>query len=96
MTGDVSTMGNYVHQIIDTLMTGFLMILAIAVMMFLEDWRLAADRHRADARCPSCCSSFISSQSEKHFYQMFTRVRRAELPRGGSLHELRHDQSLQP
>ena len=42
MMDDVSTMGNYVHQIIDTLMTGFFMILAIAVMMLLEDWRLAA------------------------------------------------------
>lgn len=72
MTGDVSTMGNYVHQIIDTLMTGFLMILAIAVMMFLEDWRLGLI---VIALTPLSIllSSFISSKSEKHFYQMFTQ-----------------------
>lgn len=41
MTEDVSVMGNYVHQIFDTLIKGFFQILLIAVMMFLEDWRLA-------------------------------------------------------
>ena len=72
MTGDVSTMGNYVHQIIDTLMTGFLMILAIAVMMLLEDWRLGLI---VIALTPLSIllSSFISSKSEKHFYRMFTQ-----------------------
>ena len=71
MTDDVSTMGNYVHQIVDTLMSGFLMIVAIAVMMLLEDWRLALI---VLALTPASIwlSSVISSKSEKHFYQMFT------------------------
>lgn len=41
MTGDVSRMGNTVHNIINTLMNGFLQIIAISVVMLLEDWRLA-------------------------------------------------------
>ena len=71
MTDDVSTMGNYVHQIVDTLMTGFLMILAIALMMLMEDWRLALI---VLALTPASIwlSSVISSKSEKYFYQMFT------------------------
>ena len=72
MTGDVSTMGNYVHQIVDTLMTGFLMLLAIAVMMLLEDWRLGLI---VIALTPLSIllSAFLSSKSEKHFYTMFTQ-----------------------
>ena len=42
MTEDVSIMGGSLHDIIDTLMVGFLQIIAIAVMMLLEDWRLSA------------------------------------------------------
>ena len=70
MTDDVSTMGNYIHQIVDTLMTGFLMIVAIAVMMLSEDWRLALI---VLALTPAsiALSSFLSSKSEKHFYNMF-------------------------
>ena len=41
MTDDVSRMGNTVHEIVDTLMSGFLQTLAISVVMLLEDWRLA-------------------------------------------------------
>ena len=41
MTDDVSRMGNTVHEIVDTMMTGFLQIAAISVVMLLEDWRLA-------------------------------------------------------
>ena len=41
MTDDVSWMGSTVHDIIDTMMSGFLQIIAIAVVMLLEDWRLA-------------------------------------------------------
>ncbi len=40
MTDDVSRMGNTVHSIIDTIMSGFLQIIAISVVMLLEDWRL--------------------------------------------------------
>lgn len=79
MTDDVSTMGNYVHQIVDTLMTGFLMILAIAVMMLREDWRLALI---VLALTPASLllASFLSSKSEKHYYNMFTE--------GGNLNSL--------
>ena len=73
MTDDVSTMGNYVHQIVDTLMTGFLMITAIAVMMLLEDWRLGVIVI-SPTPLSILLSSFISSKSEKHFYQMFTQA----------------------
>ena len=73
MTDDVSTMGKYVHQIVDTLMTGFLMITAIAVMMLLEDWRLGVIVISLTP-LSILLSSFISSKSEKHFYQMFTQA----------------------
>ena len=71
MTDDVSTMGNYVHQIVDTLMTGFLMIVVIGVMMLRENWLLAL---LVLALTPASIllSSFISSKSEKHFYNMLT------------------------
>lgn len=41
MTGDVSEMGGYVHQVFDILVKGIFQIVVIAVAMFLEDWRLA-------------------------------------------------------
>ena len=41
MTDDVSRMGGTVHDIIDTMMSGFLQIVAIAAVMLWEDWRLA-------------------------------------------------------
>ncbi|MBE6985343.1 MAG: ABC transporter ATP-binding protein [Ruminococcaceae bacterium] len=71
MTEDVSTMGNYVHQIVDTLMTGFIHLLAIAVMMLLEEWILAL---MVLALTPASLwlSTLISSKSEKHFHAMFT------------------------
>lgn len=71
MTDDVSTMGNYIHQIVDTLMTGFLMILCIAFMMILEDWRLALIVIGLTP-ISLLLSSYLSSKSEKHYYQMFT------------------------
>lgn len=71
MTDDVSTMGNYIHQIVDTLMSGFLMLLAISVMMLLENWRLALI---VIALTPASIflSSRLSARSEKHFHNMFT------------------------
>ncbi|MBE6927882.1 MAG: ABC transporter ATP-binding protein [Ruminococcaceae bacterium] len=71
MTDDVSTMGNYVHQIVDTLMTGFIHLLAIAVMMLLEEWLLAL---MVLALTPASLwlSSVVASKSEKHFHDMFT------------------------
>lgn len=73
MTEDVSTMGNYVHQIVDTLMTGFFMIVAIAIMMIREDWHLAVI---VLVLTPASIllSSLISSKSEKHFFSMFTEA----------------------
>ena len=41
MNNDVSHMGTTVHDIIDTMMTGFLQIVAISLVMLREDWRLA-------------------------------------------------------
>ncbi len=40
MTGDVSAMGNSIHQIVDTLVQGLLQVVFIAAAMLLEDWRL--------------------------------------------------------
>ena len=71
MTDDVSTMGNYVHQIVDTLMTGFLMIVVIGVMMLRENWLLAL-LVLALTPASSLRSAFSSSKREKHFYNMFT------------------------
>ncbi len=71
MTEDVSTMGNYVHQIVDTLMTGFIHLLAIAVMMLLEEWLLAL---MVLALTPASLwlSTRFSAKSEKYFHAMFT------------------------
>lgn len=70
MTDDVSTIGNYIHQIVDILMTGFLNIIAICIMMLLEDWRLAL---LVIALTPLSIwlSTYISSKSEVHFHAMF-------------------------
>ncbi len=71
MTDDVSTVGNYIHQIVDILMTGFLNIVAICIMMLSEDWRLAL---LVISLTPISfwLSAYISSKSEKHFHAMFT------------------------
>ena len=41
MTNDVSRMGDTVHMVLDIMVSGFLQMAAIAVVMLLEDWRLA-------------------------------------------------------
>ena len=71
MTDDVSTIGNYIHQIVDILMTGFLNIAAICIMMLSEDWLLAL---LVISLTPASIwlSTYISSKSEKHFHAMFT------------------------
>ena len=71
MTDDVSTVGNYIHQIVDILMTGVLNILAISAMMLLEDWRLAL-LVLALTPLSIWLSTYLSSKSEKHFHAMFT------------------------
>ncbi len=71
MTDDVSTIGNYIHEIVDILMTGFLNIAAISIMMLMEDWRLAL---LVLALTPASIwlSTILSAKSEKHFHAMFT------------------------
>ncbi|MBP3413428.1 MAG: ABC transporter ATP-binding protein [Oscillospiraceae bacterium] len=71
MTDDVSTIGNYIHEIVDILMTGFLNIAAISIMMLMEDWRLAL---LVLALTPASIwlSTILSARSEKHFHAMFT------------------------
>ena len=71
MTDDVSTVGNYIHQIVDILMTGFLNLLAISILMLRENWLLAL---LVLGLTPAFIwlSTFISSKSEKHFHAMFT------------------------
>ena len=41
MTYDVSVMGNTVHTITDTLVSGFLQLFAIAAIMYIINWQLA-------------------------------------------------------
>ncbi len=41
MTGDVSEMGGYMHQIFDILVKGVFQIILIAAIMFAENWQLA-------------------------------------------------------
>lgn len=71
MTDDVSTVGNYIHQIVDILMTGVLNILAISIMMLLEDWRLAL-LVLALTPLSIWLSTYLSAKSETHFHAMFT------------------------
>ena len=40
MTEDVSRIGGSLHTVLDTITGGFLQILAIAVVMFLQNWQL--------------------------------------------------------
>ena len=40
MTGDVSAMGNSIHQIVTTMIQGFLQMIFIAAALLAEDWRL--------------------------------------------------------
>lgn len=70
MTGDVSEMGGYVHQIFDTLIRGVFQLLLIAVAMLMEDWRLGLF-----VICLTpvslLLSSWIAGISEKHYEKMF-------------------------
>ena len=70
MTGDVSEIGGYVHQIFDIMVKGFFQIMMIAVAMFLENWILACF-----VVLLTPLSMFLSSKiagvSEKYFDKMF-------------------------
>ena len=72
MTDDVGEMGGYIHQIFDTMVKGIFQLLLIAVMMFLEDWRLASF---VIVLTPASLllSSKIAGISEKHFDAMFEK-----------------------
>ena len=70
MTGDVSEIGGYVHQIFDIMVKGFFQIVMIAIAMFLENWILACF-----VVLLTPLSMFLSSKiagvSEKYFDKMF-------------------------
>lgn len=70
MTDDVSTLGNSIHNIVDTLTVGFLQIVTLSVVMLLEDWRLALIV-LLFMPLSIWLSARISSMSEKYFDRMF-------------------------
>ena len=71
MTGDVSEVGGYVHQIFDIMVKGFFQIIMIAIAMFMENWILACF-----VVLMTPISMFLSlriaGMSEKHFNKMFS------------------------
>ena len=70
MTHDVSTIGNSLHEVIDTIMSGILQLVAIAVMLLTENWVLAL----AVMVCmplPMLLSVKIAAKSETYFHKMF-------------------------
>lgn len=73
MTEDVSTMGGYVHQVFDILVKGIFQILVIAVMMLLEDWRLAAFVILLTP-LSILLSTRIAAISEKSYMEVFERA----------------------
>lgn len=70
MTEDVSKIGNSLHTVLDTITGGFLQLLAIAVVMFLQNWQLSL---AVIAFMPLSIwlSAKIASRSEVHFHRMF-------------------------
>lgn len=70
MTNDVSKIGNSLHTVIDTVMGGILQIVAIAVMLFLENWLLALVVI-VFVPISIWLSTRIASRSEKYFHEMF-------------------------
>ena len=70
MNDDVSNLGNSIHNIVDTLMVGFLQVITLSVVMLLEDWRLALIV-LIFMPLSIWLSARVSSLSEKHFDEMF-------------------------
>ena len=70
MTEDVSKIGNSLHTVLDTITGGFLQIIAISVVMFLQNWQLSL---AVIAFMPLSIwlSAKIAGRSEKHFHKMF-------------------------
>jgi len=70
MTHDVSNIGNSLHEVIDTIMSGILQIVAIAVMLLLENWLLAV----VVLLCmplSMLLSAWVANKSEAYFHRMF-------------------------
>lgn len=72
MTGDVSAMGNSIHQIVETLMQGVLEMLFIAGAMLLEDWRLGLIV-LATTPISVILSIKISGKSRKYHHENFAQ-----------------------
>ena len=70
MTEDVSHIGNSLHEVIDTVMGGFLQILAITVMLLLENWLLAI-LVMVFTPLSIWLSTVIANKSEGSFHRMF-------------------------
>lgn len=70
MTGDVSEIGGYVHQIFDVTVKGVFQIVMITVAMFLENWVLACFVVLATP-LSVFLSAKIAGISEKHYDKMF-------------------------
>lgn len=70
MTGDVSEIGGYVHQIFDIMVKGVFQVVMIAVAMFMENWMLACLVVVATP-VSMWLSSKIAALSEKHYDKMF-------------------------
>ena len=70
MTGDVSEIGGYIHQIFDVMVKGIFQIALITVAMFLENWILAIF---VVLMTPLSVwlSSKLATLSEKHYDEMF-------------------------
>ena len=70
MTGDVSEIGGYVHQVFDVMVKGIFQIVVIAVAMVMENWVLACFVVLLTP-VSMWLSSRIASISEKHYDKMF-------------------------
>lgn len=70
MTGDVSEIGGYIHQIFDVMVKGVFQIVVITVAMFLENWLLACFVILLTP-VSVWLSSRLAGISEKHYDEMF-------------------------
>ena len=70
MTGDVSEIGGYVHQIFDVMVKGVFQLLMIAVAMFLENWVLACFVILLTP-LSVWMSTKLASMGEKYYDEMF-------------------------
>lgn len=73
MTSDVSTMGNTIHHVLDTIMMGLIQIVGVSVMMFIVNWELALVV-LAIVPLSIILAILISKKSEKHFTKLTEKV----------------------